>query len=178
MTSPSAALMAGLAGPLGALGVDVEDVDVQKAGRRHVVRIVVDRDGGVDLDLVAAVSHRASELLDEPPLADVLPGPFVLEVSSPGVDRPLTEPRHWRRALTRLVHVATVDGRTLEGRIVDVPSDTEVVIATATGDVTVALVDVQRAQVQVEFNRKDDGIDDDADADDADGTDSDEEGQG
>ena len=178
MTSPSAALMAGLAGPLGALGVDVEDVDVQKAGRRHVVRIVVDRDGGVDLDLVAAVSHRASELLDVPPLTDVLPGPFVLEVTSPGVDRPLTEPRHWRRALTRLVHVAMVDGRTLEGRIVDVPSDAEVVIATATGDVTVALVDVQRAQVQVEFNRKDDGIDDDADADDADGTDSDEEGQG
>jgi len=182
MTSPSAALMAGLAGPLGDLGVDVEDVDVQKAGRRHVVRIVVDRDGGVDLDLVAAVSHRASELLDVPPLADVLPGPFVLEVTSPGVDRPLTEPRHWRRALTRLVHVALTDGRTVEGRIVDVPSDREVVVATASGDVTVALADVQRAQVQVEFNRKDDtdesDANDDTDADDTDADGSDDEGQG
>lgn len=176
MTSPSAALLAGLAAPLGDLGVDVEDVEVQKAGRRHVVRIVVDRDGGVDLDLVAAVSHRASELLDEPPLADVLPGPFVLEVSSPGVDRPLTEPRHWRRARTRLVHVAMADGRILEGRIVDVPSDTEVVVATATGDVTIALADVQRAQVQVEFNRKDEP--DDGAGDDDVSDDSDDEGQG
>ena len=168
MTSPSAALMAGLAGPLGALGVDVEEVDVQKAGRRHVVRIIVDRDGGVDLDLVAAVSHRASELLDEPPLADALPGPFVLEVSSPGVDRPLTEPRHWRRALTRLVHVTLADGRVIEGRIVDVPSGDEIVLDTSTGEVTLARADVQRAQVQVEFNRTDagDAADDDVAEDD------------
>lgn len=179
MTSPSAALMAGLAGPLGDLGVDVEDVEVQKAGRRHVVRIVVDRDGGVDLDLVAAVSHRASELLDVAPLADLLPGPFVLEVTSPGVDRPLTEPRHWRRALTRLVHVTLRDGRAVDGRIVEVPNDHEAVVATASGDVTVVLAEVQRAQVQVEFNRKDDA--DEADADQADvddGSDgNDDEGQ-
>jgi ribosome maturation factor RimP len=156
MTSPSAALSAGLAGPLGALGVDVEAVEVQKAGRRHVVRIVVDRDGGVDLDLVAAVSQRASELLDEQPLADVLPGPFVLEVTSPGVDRPLTETRHWRRAITRLVQATLADGRTIEGRVVEVPSEESVVLATAGGDVTVARADIERAVVQVEFNRPDD----------------------
>lgn len=155
MPSPSATLRDALAGPLADLGVDVESVDVAKAGRRHVVRIVVDRDGGVDLDLVAAVSQRASELLDAPDLASVLPGPFVLEVTSPGVDRPLTESRHWRRAVTRLVDVDLVDGSRIVGRISEVPTDDQVVIATAAGDVTVSLADVQRAIVQVEFNRAD-----------------------
>jgi ribosome maturation factor RimP len=155
MAASGETLKAGLIGPLAALGVDVESVEVQKAGRRHVVRIVVDRDGGVDLDLVADVSRRASELLDAPPLSDVLPGPFVLEVTSPGVDRPLTEARHWRRAVTRLVEVTTTDGAEIVGRVVSVPSDDDVVIGTETGDVVVLRANVQRAVVQVEFNRPD-----------------------
>jgi ribosome maturation factor RimP len=155
MAASGEKLKAGLIGPLAELGVDVETVDVQKAGRRHVVRIVVDRDGGVDLDLVADVSRRASELLDEPPLSDELPGPFVLEVTSPGVDRPLTEARHWRRALTRLVQVTTTDGATLVGRVTAVPSEDEVVITSDAGDTVLARSDVQRAVVQVEFNRAD-----------------------
>jgi ribosome maturation factor RimP len=153
MAASDAQLKSGLSEPLAALGVDVEAVEVQKAGRRHVVRIVVDRDGGVDLDLVAAVSQRASEVLDQAPLADLLPGPFVLEVTSPGVDRPLTEPRHWRRALTRLVAVTRTDGSTLTGRITSVPDGGAVVVTTDHGDVTIALSDVQLAVVQVEFNR-------------------------
>jgi ribosome maturation factor RimP len=160
-------LKAGLVGPLAELGVDVETVDVQKAGRRHVVRIVVDRDGGVDLDLVAAVSRKASEMLDVPPLSDALPGPFVLEVTSPGVDRPLTEARHWRRALTRLVEVTTADGVTILGRVTAVPSDDEVVITTDAGDTLLTRASVQRAVVQVEFNRPgaDPDVDEDADED-------------
>lgn len=153
MSATSASLQAGLAEPLADLGVDVESVEVQKAGRRHVVRVVVDRDGGVDLDLIAAVSRRASELLDEPPLSDVLPGPFVLEVTSPGVDRPLTEARHWRRAASRLVIVTLADGSVVEGRIGAMPTDREVVIATESGERSIELADVQRASVQVEFNR-------------------------
>lgn len=148
-------LHAGLSEPLSALGVDVESVEVQKAGRRHVVRIVVDRDGGVDLDLVAEVSRRASELLDVPPLSDALPGPFVLEVTSPGVDRPLTEPRHWRRAIGRLVHVTHNDGSTLEGRVTAMPSEREVTVTTAGADTTITIDDIRRAVVQVEFNRPD-----------------------
>lgn len=167
MAASSDTLKAGLVGPLAELGVDVETVDVQKAGRRHVVRIVVDRDGGVDLDLIAAVSRRASEMLDVPPLADTLPGPFVLEVTSPGVDRPLTEARHWRRALTRLVEVTTTDGATVVGRVTSVPSDDEVVITTDAGDTVLARADVQRAVVQVEFNRPDADADADEDADDS-----------
>jgi ribosome maturation factor RimP len=166
MSASGSTLMAGLVAPLGALGVDVESVDVQKAGRRHVVRIVVDKDGGVDLDLVAEVSRRASEILDGPSMADVLPGPFVLEVTSPGVDRPLTEARHWRRARTRLVQVTLADGSEIEGRVTDVPNDDEVVVTTHSGDVTIARASVQRAVVQVEFNRKDVDVDEDVHEDD------------
>jgi ribosome maturation factor RimP len=166
MAASGDTLKAGLIGPLAELGVDVETIDVQKAGRRHVVRIVVDRDGGVDLDLVAAVSRRASEVLDVPPLSDALPGPFVLEVTSPGVDRPLTETRHWRRAVTRLVEVTTDDGATVVGRVTSVPSDDEVVLTTEAGDTVISLSRVQRAVVQVEFNRPGSDADDVTDSDD------------
>ena len=121
--------------PLAELGVDVESVEVQKAGRRHVVRIVVDRDGGVDLDLVAEVSRRASELLDSPSLSDLLTGAFVLEVTSPGVDRPLTQPRHWRRAVGRLVvlHRHHQPGSTNAAAVVHPRRDTYPGIETGSG---------------------------------------------
>ena len=67
MAATAEVLTKGLSEPLAAMGVDLESVEVQKAGRRHVVRVVVDKDGGVDLDLVAAVSQRISALLDEVP---------------------------------------------------------------------------------------------------------------
>jgi len=99
-----------------AAGYDLEQVSVSPAGRRRVVTVVVDADGGVSLDDIADVSRAVSGVLDE---HDDLLGraPYVLEVTSPGVDRPLTEPRHWRRAAGRLVKVA-VDGRMIEARVV------------------------------------------------------------
>ena len=88
-------------------GLDLEDVVVTPAGRRRLLRVVVDRDGGLSLDAVAAVSTAVSAALDD---SDAMGGaPYVLEVTSPGIDRPLTEPRHWRRNLTRLVTVATAE---------------------------------------------------------------------
>jgi ribosome maturation factor RimP len=155
MSSPRDALADALTGPLAELGVDLEDVSVSKAGRRHVVRVVIDRDGGVDLDTVAEASQAVSAVLDEDVLAGLLPGPFVLEVTSPGVDRPLTLPRHWRRALTRLVKVTRHDGEVVEGRVSAVTDDDEVVLETAGGEVTIAQSEVAQAVVQVEFNRKD-----------------------
>jgi ribosome maturation factor RimP len=146
---------AALREPVEDLGVDLESVEIQKAGRRHVVRVVVDRDGGVDLDLVAQVSRCASDVLDSPELAAVLPGPFVLEVSSPGVDRPLTEERHWRRNVGRLVTATLADGTEVTGRISSAPADGMVALASDAGDVAVALADVTLALVQVEFTRID-----------------------
>ena len=144
------ALVAGLTAPLAAMGVDLEAVEVQKAGRRHVVRVVVDRDGGVDLDLVADVSRTVSNLLDIEPLASVLPGPFGLEVSSPGVERPLTQERHWRRAATRLVEVHLRDGATLTGRVVEV-SDHNLLLQIKEDIRSIPLTDLDHGLVQVEF---------------------------
>lgn len=86
-------------------GYDLEQVSVGPAGRKTLVRVVVDRDGGVSLDDVAVLSRRISAALDRAEGADGAfgPAPYTLEVSSPGVDRPLTAPRHWRRSRGRLV---------------------------------------------------------------------------
>ncbi len=159
MATPRNVLLDGLSAPLAHLGVDLEDVEVVKAGRRHVVRVVIDRNGGVDLDLVAQVSQRVSELLDAPPLDSTIDGAFVLEVTSPGVDRPLSLPRHWRRARTRLVQATMADGTQVDGRIADVPDDETVVLTIDGESRDIRLGDVTRAIVQVEFNRKDDQTD-------------------
>ena len=144
------AVRAALAAPLSSLGVDVEDVEIARAGRRHVVRVVVDRDGGVDLDTVADVSRMVSELLDAEPLASAVPGPYTLEVTSPGVDRPLTQARHWRRARGRLVSVERADGTTAMGRITG-STDAAVVIEVDGREQELAYADIARAVVQVEF---------------------------
>ena len=103
---PAAARLAGWIEPVvGAAGYDLEDLVVTPAGRRSVVRVVVDRDEGVTLDDVAEVSRAVSAVLDDND-GDMGRAPYVLEVTSPGVDRPLTEPRHWRRNTGRLVTVA------------------------------------------------------------------------
>jgi ribosome maturation factor RimP len=86
-----------------AAGLDLESVRVGGAGRRRLLRVVVDADGGVDLDAIALVSREASARLDD--TGAMGEAPYTLEVSSPGVDRPLTQPRHWRRAMGRLVRV-------------------------------------------------------------------------
>src|SRR5215469_10062230 len=86
-----------------ASGLDLEDVRVSQAGRRRLLRLVVDADGGVGLDQIAEVSREVSARLDASGVMGEVP--YTLEVSSPGVDRPLTEPRHWRRAQGRLVSV-------------------------------------------------------------------------
>jgi len=163
-----------------AAGYDLEDITVTSAGRRSLIRITVDADAGVDLDAVATLSRAMSEALD----ADTAAGPdfadpYVLEVSSPGVDRPLTEARHWRRAVGRLVEVS-VSGTSVTGRLLATdgtgitlevagvkgrPAKTQQVAWSALG----------RGKVQVEFNRKgmpeDDLDEDDFDGDDFDGDD-------
>ena len=105
-TDPATTRLAGWIEPVvGSAGYDLEELVVTPAGRRSIVRVVVDRDSGVTLDDIADVSRAVSEVLDQ---NDEGMGrtPYVLEVSSPGVDRPLTERRHWRRNTGRLVAVA------------------------------------------------------------------------
>jgi ribosome maturation factor RimP len=141
-----------LAPVVAATGHDLEDVTVTSAGRRSLVRVIVDADGGVDLDAVADVSRAVSEALDDD--ADggaAFAGPYVLEVSSPGVDRPLTEQRHWRRAVGRLVQVTVAD-QPLTGRVV-ATDDRQVTLDVDGTSREIAWGDLGNGRVQVEFNR-------------------------
>ncbi len=113
-----------------AAGMDLEAVRVSAAGRRRLLRVVVDSDRGVSLDDAAAISRQLSAELDA--VAVMGDFPYTLEVSSPGVDRPLTEPRHWQRAVGRLVQVTVTDAGdsgfsgvsgSLSGRVVAADSD-------------------------------------------------------
>jgi ribosome maturation factor RimP len=97
--------------------MDLESVRVTAAGRRRLLRVIVDSDGGVSLDAAADVSRDLSAALDASDVMGDLP--YTLEVSSPGVDRPLTEPRHWRRAVGRLVQVTAADSGLVTGRVVE-----------------------------------------------------------
>lgn len=130
-------------------GFDLEDLVVQPAGRRRLVRVVVDGDGGVSLDDIAAISHTVSEVLDDADL--VGQAPYVLEVTSPGVDRPLREPRHWRRASRRLVTVRVLDGRLVTGRVGH--ADDEGVVLEVEGvPQRHSYADLGPGRVQVEFS--------------------------
>ncbi|MDT7536472.1 MAG: ribosome maturation factor RimP [Actinomycetota bacterium] len=155
MTASAARLSEVLAPVVEQTGADLENVDVSKAGKRSVVRVVVDRDGGVSMDDVADVSRAVSDALDA--LDEAEPGmlgpSYVLEVTSPGVDRPLTLPRHWRRNVGRLVTVVPTDGPNVTGRIT--AADDEKVVLDVDGvERPLALTDVVRGTVQVEFSRK------------------------
>ena len=143
-------------------GYDLEDLTVSAAGKRSVVRVLVDKDGGVTLDDVADISRVVSDTLDAADEQDptLLGTSYVLEVSSPGVDRPLREPRHWRRNVGRLVSATLRDGGTAEGRIT--AADDEAVVLDETRVLPYA--EVVRGSVQVEFNRTaGDDVDDDPD---------------
>ena len=142
-------------------GHDLDDLAVQQAGRRSVVRVVIDKDGGVSLDDVADVSRVVSEALDDLDARDpsAFAGAFTLEVSSPGVSRPLTLPRHWRRSTGRLVEAALTDGTTVTGRVLeaDEAPDGGVVLDVAGSRRGLRYAELSRGTVQVEFSRPDGG---------------------
>ncbi len=139
-----------LADPLRALELDVEAVEITPAGKRRVLRIAVDKDGGVTLDDVAEATREVNRVLDE---SDVMgEQPYTLEVTSRGVDRPLTLPRHWRRNEGRLVRVVRADGTDVTGRIVG-SGDEAATLDVAGEQLDVAYAAVAKALVQIEFNR-------------------------
>jgi ribosome maturation factor RimP len=135
-------------------GYDLDDLTVTPAGRRRVVRVIIDRDEGVSLDDAATVSRTISAELDAAGADDPLgPQAYTLEVTSRGVGRPLTLPRHYRRARTRLVALTTSDGRDIAGHVLGA-SETDVqLLAGPDGaeEIVVPYSDIARAAVQVEF---------------------------
>lgn len=140
-------------------GYDLESLTVTPAGRRRLVRVVVDGDGGVSLDDVADVTRAISGALDEADSSSALLGgaPYVLEVTSPGVDRPLREARHWRRATGRLVRVSRTEAGSVCGRVLG--ADEDGVILDVDGIASrFRYADIGPGAVQVEFSRPPDQL--------------------
>jgi len=156
-------------GPIAELGLIIEDVAVTPAGKRRLVRIWLDRDlSGLDpadessmvdplsLDEVAEATRAISIGLDASDATG--DAPYVLEVGSPGVDRRLVEPRHFRRNVTRLVEISRHEGDPIVGRLVAAgPAEAALLVAATKNEpeteVRIPYADVARAQVQVEFAR-------------------------
>jgi ribosome maturation factor RimP len=138
-----------------ALDMDLEGIRVTSAGRRRILRVIVDADGGVSLDDIAIASRELSLKLDT--AKEMGEQPYTLEVSSPGVDRPLTQPRHWRRAIGRLV-VAPLTGNgadSAEGRVIGT-DESGVTLEQAGEARAFSYADLGPGRVQVEFGHFDD----------------------
>jgi ribosome maturation factor RimP len=163
------------------VGYDLEDVHLSRVGRRYLVRVVVDGDDGVSLDAVAVVARAVSAALDraDETAGEIVPGEYQLEVGSPGVDRPLTLPRHWRRNVGRLVKVRAGE-RQVTARVSAADGAGVLLEVAGGGTEEVPYAELGAGRVQVEFSRLaeltdeelaevepgDDDLDEDDDSDD------------
>ena len=127
-------------------GLVLEEVQVQTPGKNRFVTIIVDSETGLNLDQVTDASRLIGEAMDSAPFMGETP--YTLEVTSPGVDRPLTAPRHWRKNVDRLVKIVKLDGDVCKGRITSASED-EVTLDCC----TVSFAEIKRATIEVEFNR-------------------------
>jgi len=136
-------------------GFFLEDVFTSNPGNHRIVTCMIDGISPLSLDEVTVVSREISAILDESPL---LTEAFTLEVTSPGIERPLTVPRHWTKNLTRIIKVTLSDDTEVSGRLTEFDETRAILIENIKGRMKtheVAFADIKRAHVEIEFNRKD-----------------------
>ncbi|OJZ63730.1 ribosome maturation factor RimP [Mycobacterium paraffinicum] len=136
-------------------GYEIEDVVIDARTRPPRITVVADGDKSLDLDTIAILSRSASTLLDGMDGMDGIEDRYVLEVSSPGVDRPLTSAKHFRRARARKVDVVLSDGSRLTGRVGETHDDAVALVVREGRDYRlrdIPLADIAKAVVQVEFS--------------------------
>jgi ribosome maturation factor RimP len=127
-----------------ATGNYLEELTITTAGKVKILTVIVDSDIHLNLDQVTAVTKEISLVIEElPVLGDTA---FTLEVTSPGLDRPLTKPRHWRKNFDRLVKINMASGQVIEGRI-GAATETSVLV----DENTVSFEDIKRAVLEIEF---------------------------
>jgi ribosome maturation factor RimP len=131
---------------LEALGFYLEDVTITSAGRRSMITIIIDGDTHLFLDKVTVATKAVGEIVEG--IQSLGQTPFTLEVTSPGLDRPLTKPRHWRKNIGRLVKIVLLDGQEIKGRVKDVSE-----ISTTVAEQVVKFSDIKRATLEVEFKQ-------------------------
>ena len=131
---------------LSALGFYLEDVTITSAGRRSMLTIIVDGDTHLSLDQVTSATKAIGEIVES--IQSLGETPFTLEVTSPGLDRPLTKPRHWRKNIDRLVKVVLFDGKEIKGRIKAANENSATV-----DESEINFTDIKRASLEVEFKQ-------------------------
>ena len=129
------------------LGFYIEDITITSAGKRSMLTVIVDGDTHLSLDQVTVATKAISEIVENLPTLGN--NPFTLEVTSPGLDRPLTKPRHWRKNQDRLIKIVLTDGKEVMGRIKD-STETSVTV----DDQTINFTDIKRATLEVEFKKE------------------------
>ena len=129
------------------LGFYIEDITITSAGKRSMLTVIVDGDTHLSLDQVTVATKAISEIVENLPTLGN--NPFTLEVTSPGLDRPLTKPRHWRKNQDRLIKIVLTDGKEINGRIKD-STETSVTV----DDQTINFADIKRATLEVEFKKE------------------------
>jgi ribosome maturation factor RimP len=128
------------------LGFYLEDITITSAGRRSMLTVIVDGDTHLSLDQVTVATKAISEIVEN--IQSLGQAPFTLEVTSPGLDRPLTKPRHWRKNIDRLVKIVLLDGKEIKGRVKDATE-----ISATVGEQVVKFSDIKRATLEIEFKQ-------------------------
>jgi ribosome maturation factor RimP len=129
---------------LEALGFYLEDVTIISAGRRSMLTVIVDGDTHLSLDQVTSATKAIGEIVES--VQSLGETPFTLEVTSPGLDRPLTKVRHWQKNINRLVKVVLLDGSEIKGRIKDVNE-----VSATIDEKNINYSDIKRATLEIEF---------------------------
>ena len=129
---------------LEALGFYLEDVTIISAGRRSMLTVIVDGNTHLSLDQVTSATKAIGEIVES--VQSLGETPFTLEVTSPGLDRPLTKVRHWQKNINRLVKVVLLDGSEIKGRIIDVSE-----VSARVDEKNINYSDIKRATLEVEF---------------------------
>jgi len=128
------------------LGFYLEDITITSAGRRSMITVIVDGDTHLSLDQVTVATKAISEIVEN--IQSLGQAPFTLEVTSPGLDRPLTKPRHWRKNIDRLVKIVLLDGKEVKGRVKDATE-----ISATVDEQVVKFSDIKRATLEIEFKQ-------------------------
>jgi ribosome maturation factor RimP len=131
---------------LTSLGFYLEDLNITSAGKRSLLTVIVDADRHLSLDEVTVATKAISELVENIPALGSTP--FTLEVTSPGIDRPLTKPRHWRKNINRLVKIVLLDGSQITGRIKQAGES-----AATIDENVINYLDIKRANLEIEFKQ-------------------------
>jgi ribosome maturation factor RimP len=131
---------------LTSLGFYLEDLNITSAGKRSLLTVIVDADRHLSLDEVTVATKAISEIVENIPALGSTP--FTLEVTSPGIDRPLTKPRHWRKNINRLVKIVLLDGSQITGRIKQAGES-----AATIEESVINYLDIKRANLEIEFKQ-------------------------